>query len=62
MNASTVTRTIEPGDGVYVRGRYHVFLVLDVHLGKALVGDSDGWVKQKWVPLDACHLAEDPDR
>jgi hypothetical protein len=61
MSTSIMTRSIEPGDRVYVRGRYHVFLVLDVHQGKALVEDSDAWVRHKWVALDACQLADGPD-
>jgi hypothetical protein len=61
MSTSALTRPIEPGDLVYVRGRYQVFLVIDVHQGQALVSDADAWVKRNWVPLDACRVAEDRD-
>jgi hypothetical protein len=62
MNTSPMTRPIEPGDCVYLRGRFLVFVVMDVYQGRALVGSADSWVKHKWVPLDACRQAEDPDR
>jgi hypothetical protein len=62
MNRSTMIRPIEPGDCVYVRGHFLVFLVLDVYQGQALVGNADSWVKHKGVPLDICHLVEEPDR
>jgi hypothetical protein len=62
MRTHTTTFPIEPGDCVYVRGCYHVFLVLDVHQGKALICGSDVWVKHKWVPVDACRPADDTDR
>ena len=61
MSRSTLTQLIEPGDLVYVRGCYPAFLVLEVHQGQALVSDADAWVKHRWVPLDACHLAENRD-
>jgi hypothetical protein len=35
--------------------------VIDVYQGQALVSDADAWVKHRWVPLDACHLAENRD-
>jgi hypothetical protein len=62
MGASIITRPIEPGDCIFVRGRYHVFLVLDVHQGKALVEDPHAWVRHKWVPLGAYRMAQDFDR
>jgi hypothetical protein len=62
MSTSIMTRLIEPGDCVYVRGRLLVFLVLDVYQGNALVANAESWVKHKWVPLDACRLVEDYDR
>jgi hypothetical protein len=61
MNTSTMTRLIEPGDLVHVRGRRHAFLVLYVHQGKALLGDSDAWGRRDWVPLEACRLVDDSD-
>jgi hypothetical protein len=39
MNTSTMTPLIEPGDLVYVRGRYPVFLVISVRQEQALVSD-----------------------